>query len=198
MAVKFTDVSDFLGVTNTRANEPVLPSKPSFDPEKEGERKVLYEWDTVTRIQPKIMVASKVNRSLLIIAALVALLLVSMKEFLLIAVVSSIVFVRYILSATPGESVHHKITNHGVDFAGQFYSWADLKHYFFISHENHEMLCIDTHNKLPGRLFMIIQTSEKEKIKEIVGKYLTFLQEPPSSVVDKMFETAFSKIKVDK
>jgi hypothetical protein len=194
MAIQISDVTNLLGITNTRAKEPVLPSKPVFSPENEGERKVLFEWDTVTRQTSPLKSSSKMNRSFLIIGAVVALLLVAMQEFLLIAVVASIIFLRYILAATPARAVHHKLSNHGIDYSGQFYGWGELKHYFFKSAEGTDVLCVDTVDRLPGRLFLLLNDVDKVKVKEIVGKYLTFLKEEPKTFADKMYEAASAKI----
>lgn len=198
MAIKLTDVTDMVGITNTRAKEPTLPVKPTFDPEKEGDRKVLHSWETVTRTQAPIKSAPKINRSFVIIGAVIALLLVAMKEFMLIAVVASIIFMRYVLSATPARSVRHTISNHGIDYSGQFYGWNALTKFFIKSIDGTDMLCVDTVDRLPGRLYLLLRSGDREKVKEIVGRYLTFLEEEPKTFADRIYDSATSRISTDK
>ena len=197
MPIRLADVTDMLGFTDSRAKDPLAPVKPSFTPEGEGDRKVLFAWDTVTRNHMPIKGVSKINRSLVIIGAVVAILLVSMGEFMLIAVVASIIFVRYVLSSTSGRSVRHTISNHGIDYAGQFYGWNELKQFFFKVDGPTDVLCIDTVERLPGRLYFLLIPGDKNKINEIVGQYLTFLKEEPKTFIDHMYDSIVSKIDTD-
>lgn len=198
MAIKLIDITDMVGLTDTGAKEPTAPTKPSFDPDKEGDRKVLHAWETVTREHRPIKGASKVNRSLVIIGAVVALLLVSMQEFMLVAVVASMLFMRYVLSATPPRSVSHTLTNHGLVYSGQFYGWNELSKFFIRSEGENDVLCVDTVERLPGRLYLHLNSGDAKKVKEIVGRYLTFLKEEPKIFADRMYDTAVGKISAGK
>jgi hypothetical protein len=197
MAIKLADVTDMFGFTDSRAKDPLAPVKPTFSKEGEGDRRVLYVWDTVTRNHMPMKGVSKINRSLVIIGAVVSILLVSMGEFMLIAVVASLIFVKYVLSSTSGRSVSHTLSNHGVDYSGQFYGWNELRLFFFKFDGTSDILCVDTVERLPGRLYFLLKPGDKEKVREIVGQYLTYLKEEPKTFFDKMYDTISSKIDVD-
>ena len=196
MPTPLNKLTDFVGLTKTRQGDAALVAKPAFVPE--GDRTILFEWNTVTRPQIAVLSAPKLNRSFVVIGGFIALLLILMHEFLLIAAIGSIVFLWYALSASPVEQVNHKITNHGVEYAGQFYGWNELSKYFFTKTGSMDSLCIDTVDRLPGRLFFMINQADKETIKEIVGKYLIYLEEEPRTFADKWYEKAIGKISFNK
>lgn len=197
MASPIFKVTNFLGITNTKSKEAALPDKPIFDLEKEGEKKILLEWDSDARRHEKLSFDSAKNKNLLIIGVVVSLLLVAMQEFLLIIVAASIIFLKYILSSTLPEIIHHELSNHGVNYAGQFYGWGELKKFFFKKEGDTVTLCIDTKDKLPGRLFLLLNNVDKSQAKEVVGKYLPYLDEEPKSMMDKMYESAVGKISIE-
>ncbi len=197
MAIQLSDVTNLLGFTNTRASDPIRPSGPASNPETREDKKVLLSWETVTRTHYSIKGNPKMNRTLLIIGAVIALLLVAMGEFLMIAVIASIIFLRYILSASPARAVHHTITTHGIDYSGQFYDWTELKSFHFVNTDGTDVLCVDTIDRLPGRLFLLLNPGDMEKVKESVGRYLTFLPEAPKTFADKVYEAAADKISVN-
>ena len=60
-----------------------------------------------------------------------------------------------------------------------------------------DILCVDTTDRLPGRLFLLLNAGDMEKVKELVGKYLTFLPEAPKTFADKVYEAAADKISVN-
>jgi hypothetical protein len=197
MALSLSTITDFIGITNSKVKEPVAPVIPNYNLETAGERKVLYTWDTVTIPQTNALVTPTFNRAHLIIGIFVGFLLLLMKEFMLIAAIGSIVFLWFVMSNAPSEKVTHTLSNHGVDFADQHYNWVDFKHYFFKKTGTMDTLCLDTKEKLPGRLFLMLNPGDKEKIHEICGMYLEYLKEEPVTSVDKILGAAYSKIVPD-
>lgn len=195
--MKLTDVTNLLGVTSTKDAEPELPSKPTFDPEKEGDRKILLRWTAPGRASKKAL-SEKTIRSMIIIFSVVALLLVVMQEFFLIIAIASIIFISYILSSTPPEDIHYEISNHGINYNGQFYSWGDLKQYFFTSEDNFETLNVDVLNGLPGRLYLTIKSGDKEKLQEIFSRYLPYLEKAPQNVFDRAYDSVIGKFELGK
>jgi len=196
MPIKLTDITDYVGITNTKQNEPELPKKPAFDLEKEGARQVLYEWDAVNVISTS-KPSAKMSRTFVVIGVVVALLLVLMQQFLLIALVASVVFLYHVLSSVSAETVHHKLTNHGVDYAGSFYTWGELQRFYFKTQEGSSILCIDTKERIPGRLFLILRTGDEQKVKEITSRYISYLEEEPKTFADKIYDSAAKRVVVE-
>ncbi len=187
------DVTNFLGVTNTKDKEPNPAANPRFNLETAGEKKTLYKWEAPSRIQKKGF-DQKTVKTMLIIFSVVALLLIIMQEFFLILVIASLAFVSYILTATPPETLTFELSTHGVNYSGQFYYWNDLKSFFITQNDDGSfMLNIDVLNQLPGRLFMIIKSEDKEAIREIVNRYLPEMEGPPTTVLDKAMNSVKDK-----
>lgn len=194
--MKVTDVTDFLGVTNAKSREFVGPSNPQFDVEREGEKKVLHAWEAQSRIAKS--EDPRFDRTTVVIGAVVAFFLVVVGEIWLILVIASMVFLKFMLSAAPSEKVSHELSNHGASYAGTFYYWNELRHFFFVKQGGFDVLCIDMRENLPGRLYFGIKAEDKEKIKGIVSKYLPFLPEPPKTFLDRAYDLTSDRISMDK
>lgn len=193
--MKFTDVTNLLGITTPQAQNVETPTKPKFDLEKEGEKKVLYKWTTDARHTPdKLKVDPKRNKTLLIIGVVIVFFLAIIQEFFLILVIASIIFIKHVLSATPPEKITYMVTNHGVDYAGQFYYWNELKHFFFTKDAHGETLNADVENKLPARLFLTINPGDKTKLEKIFGSYLPLLEKKPEDFIDKTYASIVDKL----
>ena len=179
--MQLTDVTNFLGMTSTKSQEAEPPTKPVFDIVAEGEKRVFHRWTARARA-PKKVFDKSVIRKLLVVVGVVGLLLIIMQEFFLILVIASLVFISYVLAATPPEEVEFEVSNHGVVYAGQFYYWNALKHYFFTQEEGQDILNVDMIASLPGRLYFTVYPGDKEKLDDVFGRYLPKLKAAPNPV----------------
>lgn len=195
--MNFIDVTNYLGITNTKAQEPVTPLKPTFNLEHEGEKKVLVEWESVAKIH-RPGFNEKSMRTIVVIAIVIGLLLIIMQEYALILAIGSIVFIGYALSKAPVESVKYEITNHGVKYAAQFYYWNELTQFYFVTSRGENLMAVDTKERLPGRLFLSINPTLKDKIKSVFETYLPYLEKEPETFMDRTYKSVVAKINVDK
>jgi len=194
MPIKLTDISNFMGVTNIK-DEPVAAPAPSNSEQTYVKKEVLFEWDTVTRRRATPLDDAKENRTLIVIGVVIASILVLTQNFLLIAVIASLIFLRYVLSATPGESAHHRILNIGAEYNGNLYTWPELKQFFFVQNPKDSLLCVDTVDRIPGRLFFVLNSAQdREKIRNLLEEYIPFLEEEPKIFADKLYESAVGRI----
>ncbi len=190
--MELADITNFLGITNTKLKEAKPPIKPEFDIKEEDERKSLYSCTVPARVTKK-LATPKITKTMIVIAIVGALLLAIMGEYFLILVIASLVFIKYVLSATPAEKITYSITNHGVNYAGQGYLWSDLKHYFFTEEEGVDILNVDVKDGLPARLFLTVKEGDKTKLHEIFQQYLPYLDKPPQSFIDKAYSSVADK-----
>lgn len=195
--MKLSDITDYFGFTNARAEAPVEAALPYRDIDDLGERKSLYKWETTNIPSNETFTMPKFNRSFVVIGLFVILLFLLMKEFLLIAALGAIFFLWSVLSKVSAQNVTHELTSHGVDYAGQFFKWTELSEYYFSSKNGSEMLCINTSVNLPKRLFLVLGNADKNKINEILGKYLDLLKKEPNTVFDKAYTSVLDKISLD-
>lgn len=196
--MQLKSVTSFLGLTKKK-EEPVSPSqavsKP--DPSMYGEKVLEYSWTAPSRVVTQL--SQKSAKTIIVIAVSVSLLFALMQEFLLIVVIASAGFLYYMLSKSPATEVTHEVSTHGVWYAQeQFYYWYELKHFFFKGEGDNLLLCVDTIERLPGRIFLKINPQDKEKLKEIFSKRLLFLEEEPKGFIDKAYTSAVSKLALDK
>jgi len=191
--MQIADITNFLGLTDTKSKEPNPAANPVFDPEKMGEKETLYSWEAPLRTPLKGF-GGHLKKNLLIIAIVTGLFLLLIGEYFVILVVASVVFVGYILTATPSENVKYEITSHGVNYVGQFYYWNDLGNFFLTQDNGVSVLNIDVRNQIPARLFLTLKEGDEEEIKEICNKYLPYLEEKPESFMDKTYKKITDKL----
>ena len=197
--MQITDVTSFVGLTKRKEYKeaPEQSTVPQIDPKSYGEKVIEYTWTAPDRVVKEL--PQKTAKTLIIIAISVSLLFALMQEFLLIFVIASAGFLYYMMSKNPSTEVKHEISNHGFYYAGEhFYFWHELKQFFFKNDADRIVLCINTIEKLPGRIFVNINSSDRDKLKEIFSKRLPFLDEEPRNFLDKMYGSAVSKFALDK
>ncbi|MBD3365822.1 hypothetical protein GF360_00570 [candidate division WWE3 bacterium] len=191
--MQLNQITDFLGLTDTKSKEPEPADNPVFNVEQAGEKKTLVEWEAPLRTPLKAM-GGKLKKNLLIVAIVMGLFLLLIGEYFIILVVASVVFIGYILSATPAETVHYEITTHGIKYVNQFYYWNEFGPFFITEDNGVAVLNVDMKEQIPARLFITIKEGQKEKVKEACAKYLPYLEEKPETFLDKAYEKITSKL----
>lgn len=193
--MEVADLTNFLGITNTKESESKvsMPTK-VFVREEAGPRKIVYAWEAPTR--GAFSIDKYLSKNVVITLIVIGLVLLAMQEFLLIGLIASIIFLAYILSATPTSTAIYELTNHGISFAGQFYYWDELRHFFFKKSEISHIACVDTVDPLPGRLYLNLDRADTTKVDSILQEFLPFLEEEPTTFVDDAFEYVVDRIKL--
>ena len=115
---------------------------------------------------------------------LLSVILLFLREWLLIGVIISLGFVAYVLSSVPPEQVENKITTRGIISGGKRYDWTLLYRFWLSQKWGNEILNIETRIAFPRRLMFLLGNTNKEKVKNIVEKYL-LLEKPEKNFVDK-------------
>ena len=118
-------------------------------------------------------------------------------EFLLIGVILSIAFVVYVISSVPPVEIEHKILPIGFDNAGRVFRWQELSSFWFDKRWNQDILVIQTHYALQPQLQAVIVEKTQEKLKNLLGKYLLYVEKPPKTAVDKMTDWMMEKIPLE-
>lgn len=197
--MQIRDVTSFVGLTRKKEEPSVSTQSETnkLNPAMYGEKIIEYTWTAPNRVVNEM--SQKSAKTLIVIAVSVSLLFALMQEFLLIVVIASAGFLYYMLSKSPATEVKHEVSTHGLWYAGeQFYYWYDLKQFFFKGGGGTLFLCVDTVERLPGRIFLNINPADKDKLKDIFSKRILFLEEEPKGIIDKMYGSALSKFALDK
>ena len=107
-------------------------------------------------------------------------------EFLIIGVILSVAFVIYAIYSVPPITIEHKITPLGFENAGRLFRWQELYSFWFEEKWGNKILVIQTHLPFFSQARAIIEKEFESKIKQIIGKYLLFVEKPPKSMVDRL------------
>jgi hypothetical protein len=193
--MQLTDITNFIGITDTKTKEPDPAEKPSVKLEELGEKKTLHKWKAPLRTPLKAF-GGKLKKNLLIVAIVMGIFLLLIGEYFIILVIASIVFIGYILAATPPQEVTYELTTHGVDFVDQFYYWHELGPFFITEDDGTPILNVNVKDKIPARLFLTLNKGDTEKVREICQKYLPYLKEKPETFMDRAYKKVTSKLDI--
>lgn len=187
-----------LGLSNDKyipdPSEIIIPASKTKE-QRPLKKEVLLEWMGLTKLPPT-KKNEKFMRSLTIIAFVVLVLLVILQEFIPIVAILVVVFISYVISATPAEQVKYEITTLGFTYGGEFYPW-DAFRYFFITHkDDYSVFNLDLNKEGVSRLFVLVSQDRTDEIQGLLNEYLPFLEKPPEDFADKIFKLFVSKINV--
>lgn len=107
-------------------------------------------------------------------------------EFLLIGVILSIAFVVYTIYSVPPITIEHKITPLGFENAGKIFRWLELYSFWFEEKLGKNVLVIQTRLPIVSQIRAITEEDSRDKIKQILGKYLLFIENPEKSFIDRV------------
>jgi len=92
----------------------------------------------------------------------------------------SIVFLFYVLSTVEPDTIEYSITNKGIKIEDKRTDWDSLTRYWFSERSGSDLVVFETIS-LPGRLELVVDKKEKEKIRKVLTDYLLEEKAPPSS-----------------
>ncbi len=113
------------------------------------------------------------------IVGLVGIVIFLIEGFMPVVLIISLVFLFYVMNTVEPEDVKYKVTSKGVNFAGKLTSWEVLIRFWFSRRFDSNLLIFET-SKIPGRLEVVINAKDKQKLKEALSDYLPEEEAPPS------------------
>ncbi len=155
----------------------------------------LIEWEAPDR--PFKKRSRDFYRRIAIILIFFSVLFLIIKDFWLILFFGIFFFVVYVFTSIPPRKVVHKITTNGVYYASEHnYPWDQLLDFFFVKKDDTDFLVFDTVEKFPGRLYLILSEDvDKKKLQEIVNEYVSIIEEPETTYLDRMTSYLANKFK---
>lgn len=160
------------------------------------ERKLLLAWEAPSR--PFKKRDKDFYTTVVTIATLSAVILFFLSEFLVILVVFAFVFLVFVLSSVPPENIAHEIYNTGIKTGEHFHPWSELIFYRFESRWGYDLLYIRTKDRFPGALYMLLGTTPKEKIEEVIGTSLTKRDDIDNTWMDRTADWLSQKVPLEK
>ncbi|OGD86256.1 hypothetical protein A2Z23_01030 [Candidatus Curtissbacteria bacterium RBG_16_39_7] len=110
------------------------------------------------------------------------------REFLLIAVGISLIFVAFVLAKVEPDEIEHKIGKDGIVSGSHSYLWEELRHFWFSKKAGSEILNIETKLRFPARLIILVDTISVSGVKNILSKHLPFREIPEANFIDHWSE----------
>ncbi len=192
--MQIIDVTNFFGLSKPEDKDPVdIQTPKALKTEIEEERKVFYAWEAMARPELK-SISKKKLKTLTVVGVGICVVLIAMQEFFLILGVLSLIFVSYMLTHTPPESVKYELTNKGVKFGEIFYNWTNLKYFFFTNEAGVDAVAIDTVNTVPARLYLTIKAGDRDRVHELLAQYVNYLEQAPKTFVDRAYGSVMDKL----
>ena len=153
------------------------------EPEHSGKGQLLLEWTSPARPFRKRTKEYYTTLGALVFLLVVILFLI--QEWMAIGAILAVVFVAYVLSTVPPETIHHRITTFGVENAGRRYSWIELYEFWFEEKDEVAMLTMQTRIPFPPRIHILLGEVKKEEVKAVLERYLPFRPEPVRTFTDR-------------
>jgi hypothetical protein len=155
----------------------------------------LLEW--TSKAWPFIKKSPEFFRTILVIAGLLVLITIFMKEFLTVLVIVTLVFVVYVLGTVPPTRVAHKVTEQGLHSGEHFYPWEQLTRFWFGERSKHDMLFVETTLRFPRRLMLVLEGVDKKKLRGLLKEKLELVEEPEPGLLDRSARYLAEKIPLE-
>lgn len=130
------------------------------------------------------------------ILVLVSVILIFIKEFFLIVALGSLLFLYYVLATIPPENIKIRISNKAVYFGEARYEWDLLENFWFAKSLDSETVNLGTWLRFPRVISLVINSKDKDKIKNLISKKIPFVKNSPS-VVDKITRWAAERLPLE-
>ena len=155
-----------------------------FLSEKPDLNQILYSWKSPSHPYKKR--SRMFYQTVAAFTLLLVVIVFFLHEFLLIGVILSVAFVVYAIYSVPPITIEHKITPLGFENAGRLFRWPELSSFWFEEKWGSKILVIQTHLPFFSQIRAVIEPLSQNKIKQIIGKYLLFIEKPQKTFVDRL------------
>ncbi|MDO8487978.1 MAG: hypothetical protein Q7S31_01535 [bacterium] len=122
--------------------------------------------------------------TIIVIAVLVSILMAFAREWMLIAVIASLIFAYYIWSTVPPEEVEYSITSRGVRVHSQLFRWEDLNQWWMEDKWGQKILTIATPLSVTRRLHLLLGNTDEQQVGQVLEKYLV-MEKPAETAIDR-------------
>jgi hypothetical protein len=154
----------------------------------------VLEWEAPSR--PFKKRDKKFFTTVVIIALLVALIVIFAGQGILpVALIFSVVFLVYVLSVVPPQTVVNKVTNYGIRVDDSLYFWQELGRFWQEEKHDQQLINIET-VRFPGRITLVLREHSWEEIQTLLSEVL-LNEEPDPTFYDKASSWLQKKIPLE-
>lgn len=171
------------------APKSILPEKPKLIAGKADvtfahDVKTLLEWQAPGRPYKTRSNEFYIN-ALLIMTAVEILVYLIFKDFALMTVIFSLVFLTFALAKVPPHPLFFKISSEGIRVEDHFYIWEELYDFYFMKSHGQEVLHVRTKAYFPGELIITLGTIQVNEIKSVLLPFLPFREYVKPTLVQR-------------
>lgn len=152
-------------------------------PQEDVKETVLVSWEAADRPFKKRGMGYYFNIAL--IAVIIFLILFFFRQYILIAVLFSLVFVGITLATVPARPITYQITSKGIHIGQYLYEWAKLTEFWRDIVLKHDVIYIATTHKIQTRLTVVVDPTKTDQIVEALKKHLKAVQPPKPTWFDE-------------
>lgn len=161
---------------STLKNEEV---ESSLQRRKQEPEKLLFSWRAPSR--PFKRRDRQFWTTTIIIASIFGLILFLVEGVIPVILVISLIFLFYVLSTVEPEEIEYSISNRGIKMADRTTVWGVLTRFWFSNRLKRDLLVFEM-TVLPGRLELVFNSEDKEKVRKVISEFLPEEKAPPSGL----------------
>ncbi len=155
--------------------------------------KIIYEWQDDAR--PFKKRNRQYKTTIITIALLISLILFFAGQVLTVAVVIAVVFLVYVLSTIPPQTVTNQISSFGIRADDKLYLWQELGRFWFDVKYNQKVLLVEV-GRFPYRLTLVVNKADQKLLTNLLSEVLVE-QKPLLTTTEKWAEWLKKKVPLD-
>ncbi len=155
-----------------------IPSQGLSTPKRGGVEKELFSWSAPSKAFKKRGREFWVR--VLAIASIFGFILYIAEGVMPVILLISLLFLFYILTTVEPQAIVNKVTTKGIRVGDKLNEWDNFMGFWFTRRGDINFLVLETLDVF-GRLELIVEEKDKEKLRKVLSQYLTE-EENPSSV----------------
>ena len=157
---------------------------------------VIFSWKAPLRPYKKN--TGLVLRFYIAVALLLSVIIWFFGDNILLIPTWVIIFLFYVLTATPPPDIENKVTKFGIDTAGVTIRWESLSYFYFKSKFGFEILTLVGHPPYNYHAYLVVPDKNiKEKVMQILIKHIVFKEKPHEGLTDKIIKVMSSLVPDD-
>ena len=171
------------------------PASDTKEPNVEGPVRNLLVWYSPSR--PPLEMTRELFATAVSICLLLSVIVSFFQEFMLVILIWAALFFIIALSKRPPDNVEHKITTQGIVTLDRVYLWENLGPFWFTKKGNQDMLHVIQQGNLLGTLLILLpEDLPADQVRDVLAKYLSFVEKPEKSRTDKFADWFTKKLAV--
>jgi hypothetical protein len=120
---------------------------------------------------PAFSIPKKVLRTIIVLSVMFGFFLILAQDWVFLILVLSLAFFSNVIMSYGSKTLEYTIYSNGIRLNETFYPWNKFN-YFFLYEGDNEMIVITTKELFPGRLYLYIKESNRDKIDSILLRYI--------------------------